>query len=201
MLKCIIGTLVVVGVLIVIAVVIVVEFGLVPANADATPPALERWAASTALSNAIKREAPKGPDPVPVTDANLIAGIKIYGANCVFCHGDADGKPSDLAKGFYQKPPQFAKEGVEDDPAGHTYWKVYHGIRWTPMPAFVDVLSDQQIWQVTLFLKHMDKLPPAAEAAWKQVPRYAVGAEAPVGAEGPPSGEAGEGTPTPTPGG
>ncbi len=192
MLKCIIGTLIVGGILIVVAVVIAVEFGLVPANADATPPALERWAATTALHKAIQRQAPTEADPLEANEENLTAGVRIYGANCVFCHGGPDGVASDIAKGLYQRPPQLAKHGVEDDPAGHTYWKVYHGIRWTGMPSFADVLSDQEIWQVTLFLKHMDSLPPGAEAAWQEMPRYSAGPEAPVGAEGPP-------VPTPTP--
>jgi mono/diheme cytochrome c family protein len=37
------------------------------------------------------------------------------------------------------------------------------------MPSWAGTLSDQQIWSLALFLKHMDKLPPAAQAAWKQV--------------------------------
>lgn len=191
--KCIIGTLIVGAILIAIAALIVVEFGLMPANADATPPALERWAATTALHKAIQRQAPTEADPLAINEDNLTAGMKIYGANCVFCHGGADGAPSDIAKGLYQKPPQLAEHGVEDDPAGHTYWKVSHGIRWTGMPAFGDVLSDEEIWQVTLFLKHMDSLPPGAEAAWQELPRYSVGPEAPVGAQGSPVA-----TPTPT---
>ena len=49
------------------------------------------------------------------------------------------------------------------------FWKIQHGIRWTGMPAWKDELSDQQIWTLALFLKHMDKLPPGAEAAWRSV--------------------------------
>jgi hypothetical protein len=52
-------------------------------------------------------------------------------------------------------------DGVEDDPEGWTFWKIKHGIRWTGMPAWKDELSDQQIWTLALFLKHMDKLPTA----------------------------------------
>ncbi len=44
-----------------------------------------------------------------------------------------------------------------------------HGIRWTGMPAWEKTLSDQQIWTLALFLKHMDKLPPAAEENWEKV--------------------------------
>jgi hypothetical protein len=61
----------------------------------------------------------------------------------------------------------LATEGVEDDPEGWTFWKIKHGIRWTGMPAWKAELSDQQIWTLALFLKHMDKLPPGPEAAWR----------------------------------
>jgi mono/diheme cytochrome c family protein len=140
-----------------------------PANADAKPSRLERWAAKTSLHAALAREAPTTPNPVALNDANLIAGIKIYGDNCVVCHGAADAHPTKIAAGLYQRPPQLAKDGVEDDPEGVTYWKVAHGIRLTGMPAFGKTLSQTQIWQVTLFLKHMDALPAAAERAWKAV--------------------------------
>jgi hypothetical protein len=35
-----------------------------------------------------------------------------------------------------------------------------HGIRFTGMPAFRQNLSDREIWQMALFAKQMDKLPP-----------------------------------------
>jgi len=58
---------------------------------------------------------------------------------------------------------------VEDDPEGFSFWKIKHGIRWTGMPSWKATLTDQQIWSLALFLKHMDKLPPAAEKAWQNV--------------------------------
>jgi mono/diheme cytochrome c family protein len=143
--------------------------GLVPANADARPGKLERWAAATSLRATLAREAPKTPNPVPATAENYAAGIKLYAQNCAVCHGVADGAASNVAKGLYQKPPQLAKDGVEDDPDGVTYWKVAHGIRLTGMPSFNATLTDQQIWQITLFVQHMDSLPPAAERQWKAV--------------------------------
>jgi mono/diheme cytochrome c family protein len=40
---------------------------------------------------------------------------------------------------------------------------VANGIRLTGMPAFKDILSETQIWQVSLLLANADKpLPPAA---------------------------------------
>lgn len=148
---------------------IAVTAGLVPANADAQPSKLEAWAARKSLRATITREAPKEANPVALTDENLVAGIKLYAQDCAVCHGDKSAKSTDIAHGLYQKPPQLAKEGVEDDPEGVTFWKVKHGIRLTGMPAYAADLSDKQIWQVALFLKHMDKLPPKADREWKNV--------------------------------
>ncbi|HET9028582.1 MAG TPA: c-type cytochrome [Candidatus Aquilonibacter sp.] len=142
---------------------------LIPANADAKPGKLETWAARQSLHATLRREAPKADNPLALNDKNLLDGIKLYGDNCIVCHGAADGKPSTIAAGLYQNAPQLGKDGVEDDPDGVTYWKLYHGIRLTGMPAFGPALSQDQLWALTLFLKHMDKLPPVADSAWKKL--------------------------------
>jgi len=150
---------------------IVVRNGLVPANADATPSPLEVWAAQTSLRATLAREAPQGPNPVELNDANLIAGIQLYGEHCAICHGTAKGEASasPVAKGLYPQPPQLATDGVEDDPEGVSFWKIQHGIRWTGMPSWAGALNDQEIWTLALFLKHMDKLPPAPQQVWQNI--------------------------------
>lgn len=151
----------------------VVRAGVVPANADARPSSLEAWAARTSLHATLDRVATANTS-MPASDRNLVAGIKLYGENCAVCHGDATANPTKIAKGFYQKPPQLAKDGVEDDPVGVTYWKIAHGIRWTGMPSFKDTLSDTQMWQLAMFLKMMDHLPPAPHKAWQQMKNTAT---------------------------
>ena len=148
----------------------VLRNGIIPANADATPGWLETWAAGTSLDATLSREA-QGTNPVALTDENLIAAIKLYGQHCAICHGTAKGEASasPVAKGLYPRPPQLATDGVEDDPESFSFWEIKHGIRWTGMPSWKWTLTDQQIWSLALFLKHMDKLPPTAEQAWQNV--------------------------------
>jgi thiosulfate dehydrogenase len=150
---------------------IVLSNGLVPANADAEPGWLEIWAANTSLEATLDREAPKGPNPVALTDDNLVAGIELYGRHCAICHGTAQGNASasPVAKGLYPQPPQLATDGVEEDPEGFSFWRIKHGIRWSGMPSWASTLTDEQIWTLALFLKHMDKLPSAAQQAWQKV--------------------------------
>jgi mono/diheme cytochrome c family protein len=164
------------GILVVIlvgfaAAYLLLRSGLIPANADAKPGGLELWAAGTSLDATLRSQAPKEPNPVALTDANLIEGITLYGQHCAICHGTAAGasSASPVAKGLYPAPPQFAEDGVEDDPEGVSYWKIRHGIRLTGMPAWGRSLNDREIWTLALFLKHMDKLPPHAQQVWAQV--------------------------------
>jgi mono/diheme cytochrome c family protein len=150
---------------------VILAKGVIPASADSGPLPLERWASRMSLHASLAKEAPTTPNPVPLTDANLISGIQLYGDHCAVCHGTSagDASASPIAKGEYPRPPQLATDGVEDDSEGVTYWKIAHGIRWTSMPSWKATLSDQQMWTVALFLKHMDKLSPAAEQAWQAV--------------------------------
>jgi mono/diheme cytochrome c family protein len=143
-----------------------VTSGALPAGQDSKPGSLEKWAAKRSLQATMRREAQGLKSPLQPTDDNLTAGIALYRAHCQVCHGGADGGVSSLAKGLTPKPPQLAKDGVEDDPEGETYWKVAHGIRFTGMPAFGATLSDQEIWQIALLAKHMDSLTPGARSAW-----------------------------------
>jgi thiosulfate dehydrogenase len=156
---------------IIVALYFIITTGTISAGADSGPLPLERWVARASLHATLAKDAPRQANPVPLTDQNLIAGIQLFGQHCAVCHGTAQGDASatGIAKGESPRPPQLATDGVEDDPEGVTYWKIDHGIRWTSMPSWKDTLTDQQMWTLALFLKHMDKLSPAAEQAWQQV--------------------------------
>ena len=143
-----------------------VTSGALPAGQDSKPSSLEKWAAKRSLQATMRREAQGLKSPLQPTDDNLAAGVALYRAHCQVCHGGADGGVSSIAKGLTPNAPQLAKDGVEDDPEGVTYWKVAHGIRFTGMPAFGETLSGPEIWRIALFAKHMDSLPPGARSAW-----------------------------------
>ena len=159
-----------------------VRSGLIPANADANPSGLELWVAGTSLDSALKRNAPAEQNPVPLTEQNLIHAVHLFAQNCALCHGTESGEASRsrIAKGLYPKPPQLATDGVEDDPEAYSFWRIKHGIRLTGMPSFGNALSDTEIWTLALFLKNMDKLPPAVQEVWKNVQNWPIAAPIPA---------------------
>jgi mono/diheme cytochrome c family protein len=143
------------------------SFGFMPTNADATPLTLERRIAMSAMDASMERHAPQISNPIPPTDDNLIAGMKIYTMNCAVCHGTLDKKPSLLQKSFYPPVPQLILRPL-DDPEWHTFYAVRTGVRYTGMPAWNKALSTEDMWKVTAFLSRIEKLPPAVEDYWKK---------------------------------
>lgn len=148
--------------------------GMAPVAATAQPMPFERYFAHAALHAKIGREAPKTV-PVQPTTANLLAGAHVYVHDCAFCHGMPSAQPSPEGRGMFPHAPQlFTRRGmVTDDPPGVTFWKVKNGIRMTGMPSFEKGLTDQQMWQVSLLLRHADKLPPEVTSALAPAPAAA----------------------------
>jgi thiosulfate dehydrogenase len=158
----------------------IAQFGYLPTNADATPPDFEKRITSNALDASMERRAPRVTNPYSPTDDNLISGMKLYTMNCAVCHGTMDKKPSALEHSMYPPPPQLLLDPL-DDPEWHIYYAIRTGVRYTGMPAWNRVLSDQDIWNVTAFLSRVEKLPPAVQTYWKNA--YGITPESHAGEE------------------
>ncbi len=152
--------------------------GFLPTRANSAPPEMERRIAMSALDNSVERHAPRLNNPVPPTDENLIAGLKIYTMNCALCHGDIDRQPSALGKSLYPPPPNLIHH-PPDAPEWHVFYVIRTGVRYTGMPAWDKALSEPDMWKITAFLTRIDKLPPAVQDYWKK----ASGVNPPTGEE------------------
>jgi thiosulfate dehydrogenase len=146
--------------------------GRAPVATSAQPMPFERLFARMALHAKINREAPKTKS-TRATEGELLAGIDVYRHNCGGCHGLPGRPASNVAKGMFPRPPQLFAPGhmVTDDPVGESYWKVKHGIRLTGMPGFTGLLTDEQMWNVSLLLSNADKLPPSVKQAFTAPPK------------------------------
>jgi mono/diheme cytochrome c family protein len=161
----------VIGIILVpLAVLAYFKMGSVPVAVSDPPFPQERLLTAVPLGARIDRELVKNP-PLQADETNLVAGAHIYSEQCAVCHG-YHGKPSRMGRHMFPgAPPLWEKHGhgdvvgVSDDPPGETYWKVANGIRLTGMPSYKEVLTDTEMWQVSVLLANADKpLPPAALA-------------------------------------
>jgi mono/diheme cytochrome c family protein len=93
---------------------------------------------------------------------HFAAGGEIYIRNCVYCHGDnLDGK-GHFAHGFDPPPANFQDPGtIAMLQEAYLFWRIAKGGPGLPkestpwnsvMPAWEDRLTEEQIWQVILYL-------------------------------------------------
>jgi mono/diheme cytochrome c family protein len=140
--------------------------GFIPTNANVAPPHLERRIAMGAVDASMERHAPHVTNPISPTDQSFEDGMKLYTMNCAVCHGGLDRKPVSLGNSFYPPAPNLVSN-PPDDPEWHVFYTIRTGVRYTGMPAWEKTLGEQDIWKVTSFLSHMEKLPPAVQDYWK----------------------------------
>ena len=137
------------------------QFGALPVATSDKPFPMEERIVSFPLNARIARE--KKTPPFGTSEDAFEEGAHIYQHDCASCHG-TPGHDVAFAKYMYPSAPQLWRKhgssavvGVSDDEPGETYWKVANGIRLTGMPAYNHLLSETQMWQVSLLLANADK--------------------------------------------
>jgi thiosulfate dehydrogenase len=148
--------------------------GLAPVSTSAPEMPFEKRLAKMALHARLRREMPSVVS-IKDDDANLAAGAKLYRENCSVCHGLPQQPASSVARGMFPPPPQLFVKTVTHDPPGEIYWKTRNGIRLTGMPGFERSLTDPELWQVSLVLKHTDALPVMAQTILGAQPNVVSG--------------------------
>ena len=144
------------------------ERGYVDLRADITPSQIETRIAMGAVDASTERHRPRGANPVPANEANLMAGLKLYRDNCSVCHGEPSEHDGKLSGPFYPPVPKFVEDMPMDMSETQDFYIIKHGIRFSGMQAWEKKLSDDEIWKLSAFLKHMGSLPPAVDREWKK---------------------------------
>jgi thiosulfate dehydrogenase len=161
------------------------SYGKVPVAVTDKPFPYERELTSVPLNTRIHEEMMG--THLQADENTLIAGARVYTEQCAVCHG-VNGKPSAIGAHMFPGVPQLMEKhhngdvvGVSDDPPGETYWKVANGIRLTGMPSFRTLLSDDQMWQVSILLANANKpMPPAALDILRRAPAPPAAAATPA---------------------
>jgi mono/diheme cytochrome c family protein len=93
---------------------------------------------------------------------HVAAGGEIYIRNCMYCHGDNLDGQGHFAKGFNPPPANFQDPGtIAMLQEAYLFWRIAKGGPGLPkestpwnsvMPAWEDRLTEEQIWQVIMYL-------------------------------------------------
>src|ERR1700733_7571778 len=98
-------------------------------------------------------------NPLAGTPENIADGKEAFSHYCVACHGN-DGQNTGVPFADRMAPPvpSLASHDVQDYTDGQMKWVIDNGIWPSGMPASKGILSDDEIWSIVLYLRH---LPPA----------------------------------------
>lgn len=84
-------------------------------------------------------------------------GRGLYNMYCRSCHGETGLGDGPAGKDLISKPSNFHSRMVKGQSDGAFFWKLSNGNK--SMPAFKDVLSDEQRWQVVSYLRKLPSQP------------------------------------------
>ena len=121
------------------------------------PGTFESKTANKSVDEWVDEHASKQANPFQPTMDNIMDGSMTYDKNCAFCHGSLTKGNSPLRKNFYPPVPQLMNR-TPDDPDANLFYVTKYGIRFSAMPGWDGVLSDDDIWKTILFIKNTEKM-------------------------------------------
>jgi copper transport protein len=105
------------------------------------------------------REATPGltlTNPFLPDEASLKIGQDVFAKNCVVCHGEQGRGNGPAAANLSIKPPDYGNGHLDIHTDGDIFYWIQNGIsEGSPMPAFKDKLTDDQIWHVVNYVRRL----------------------------------------------
>lgn len=98
-------------------------------------------------------------NPLPATTENITLGKQTFSYYCVVCHGlDGQNTGVPFAEKMSPPVPSLASRNAQSYTDGQLHWIIANGLGPSGMPASHGILSDEEIWAIVLYIRH---LPPA----------------------------------------
>lgn len=95
-------------------------------------------------------------NPSPDTPATLKMGAEHFQHHCQICHG-LDGQGTGVPIVNRTSPPvaDLASVRVQKYTDGQLKWIIDHGIRFSGMPGWKGVISDDEAWAMVRYIRHL----------------------------------------------
>ncbi len=115
------------------------------------------------------REATPGltlTNPFLPDEESLKTGRELFNKNCAACHGEQGRGDGPAAANLAIKPPDYGSGHLDIHTDGDIFYWIQNGIsQGSPMPAFKDKLTDDEIWHVVNYVRRLRNEAGSASAA------------------------------------
>jgi mono/diheme cytochrome c family protein len=109
----------------------------------------------------VPEEAKRRPNPIQASASALAAGRDIYMDKCTQCHGQTGKGDGPDAASYYPSPTSLVDaKHMSSVTDGEIFYQISQGRK--PMPAFKKRLSEEQRWQLVLYVRSLAPVPPSS---------------------------------------
>lgn len=105
----------------------------------------------------VPAEAAAIPNPIAATAESLAIGKQLFATNCAVCHGETGEGDGPAAAGLEKPPANLHAAHVQENSDGALFYIISHGRPETPMPAWDNVLDEEQRWHVVNYLRTFEE--------------------------------------------
>lgn len=134
----------------------ITAFALSACGGKVSPAPQSQAAESPAATVEIPAEYRDLTNPVATEPQAADAGAAIYGRYCAACHGELGAGDGPASSGLNPAPKNLAAS-ESDLSDGYLFWRIADGGLSEPfnsaMPAWKNVITEPEIWQVVTFLR------------------------------------------------
>lgn len=129
------------------------------AGCRATPPGKWETATITKIKHSITVGGKQTKNPLTATPETIEGGKIAFSHYCVACHGfDGQNTGVPFADAVAPPVPLLNSPSVQSYTDGQLHWILVNGISPSGMPASRGILTDNELWSIVLYIRH---LPPA----------------------------------------
>lgn len=93
------------------------------------------------------------PMPPQSSTAMVSTGETLFGMGCANCHGQDGRKPTPIGQSMYPRVLDLSSPAVQTMSNRELFWVIKNGIRLSGMPGFGRIQSDEQIWELTYYVR------------------------------------------------
>jgi mono/diheme cytochrome c family protein len=124
------------------------------------PGNMETYLANRAKHFYVHRSSREAIPPAPLNlKARIDEGEQLFGTECAACHGLDGHKPTDAGRWMYPRAADLISPEVQQFSDRELFWIVKNGIRFSGMPAFGKVETDEHIWSLVQYVRRLRDSP------------------------------------------
>ena len=141
------------------AVLMVATLALALSACKATPPGKRETGFMAGAKRRLFVRNKSAVNPMPSSKENVEAGRVAFSHFCAACHGlDGQNTGVPFAEKMSPPVPSLTSKTVQAYSDGQLKWVIDNGLWPSGMPGSKGVLTDEEIWSIVVYIRH---LPPA----------------------------------------